>query len=491
MAEDAGSDAALGEYRRKRDAARTPEPVPPPTDEPSGAATRGSGNTFVIQEHHARALHWDFRLERDGVLVSWAVPKGLPADPKTNHLAVHTEDHPLEYADFAGDIPAGEYGGGAVTIWDRGTYVCEKWSDREVKVVLNGRRVQGRYVLFRTKGKDWMIHRMDPPSRPDWTPLPDLVRPMLAVLATLPDPAQDEHWAYETKWDGVRAVAYVEGGRLLRLLSRNDLDLARSYPEIRPLGAALGSTQAVLDGEIVAFHAGRSDFGRLQRRMHVDDPAQARRLASLVPVVYLIFDVLHLDGRSTTGLPYTQRRELLDGLHLAGPAWQTPPSFTGGGADVLRASQENGLEGIVAKRLTSPYRPGMRSPDWRKVKNVRTQEVVVVGWKPGAGRRAGGIGSLVLAVNNDAGLVYAGGVGTGFTAAMLDDLARLLEGSERASSPLVADPPRAQVREVHWVTPRLVGEVAFAEWTADGRLRHPSWRGLRPDKSPDDVRREP
>ncbi len=477
----------LGEYRRKRDAARTPEPVPAA----DGALPRGSDDTFVIQEHHARSLHWDLRLERDGVLVSWAVPKGLPQDPRTNHLAVHTEDHPLEYAAFAGEIPAGEYGGGTMTIWDRGTYRCEKWTDREVKVVLHGDRVQGRYVLFQTRGKDWMVHRMDPPADPGRQPLPELVRPMLAVTGDLPPDAEDDQWAYETTWDGVRVVAYVSGGRV-RLMSRNDLDVTRSYPELRGLGEALGAVEAVLDGEVVAFHRGRSDVGRLQQRMHVTHAAQARRLAQQVPVIYLVFDILHLDGRATTALPYTRRRQLLEGLALAGPAWQTPPSFTGGGADVLRASRENGLEGVVAKRLTSPYRPGRRSPDWRKIKNVLTQEVVVVGWKPGAGRRAGGVGSLVLAVPDDRvyGLVHVGGVGTGFTEAMLDELGGRLRRLERRTSPLAVDPPRAQLRDVRWVTPRLVGEVEFTEWTRDGRLRHPSWLGLRPDKTPADVRRE-
>ncbi|MDT4909190.1 MAG: bifunctional non-ous end joining protein LigD, partial [Pseudonocardiales bacterium] len=199
----------LSEYRRRRDATRTSEPVPPAAPR---TRKKKSGNRFVVQEHHASALHWDFRLERDGVLVSWAVPKGLPPDPKVNHLAVQTEDHPLEYATFEGTIPAGEYGGGEVTIWDHGTYDLEKWTDREVKVVLHGERVQGRFVLFKT-GKNWMIHRMDAPARPDWQRLPELIKPMLAVPGELPPPAEEQAWAYEMKWDGVRAVVYVDGGR--------------------------------------------------------------------------------------------------------------------------------------------------------------------------------------------------------------------------------------------------------------------------------------
>lgn len=476
----------LGDYRRKRDPARTPEPVP----EAAAATPTGNDDTFVVQEHHARALHWDFRLERDGVLVSWAVPKGLPVDPKQNHLAVHTEDHPLDYAGFTGDIPLGEYGGGSVAIWDRGSYRTEKWTDREVKVVLHGQRVRGRYVLIHTGGKNWLMHRMDAPEGEGYVGLPDRIAPMLATLSELPELAQDDQWAYETKWDGVRAVCYVDGGRL-RLLSRNDRDVSVSYPELRELGESMGSTRAVLDGEIVAFsEAGIPSFSRLQNRMHVSKPADARRLAESCPVVYLIFDLLYLDGRSTVDLPYQQRRTLLEGLNLSGPSWQTPRYFVGGGAQVLQASKEHGLEGVLAKRLTSRYRPGRRSPDWRKVKNLQTQEVVIVGWKPGKGRRAGTIGALLMAIPGADGLDYVGNVGTGFTDAMLAELHTMLARSARKSSPLAGTLSKAEAKDVEYVTPKLVGEVSFAEWTDDGRIRHPAWRGLRPDKSPAEVIRE-
>ncbi|MGZ4602722.1 MAG: non-homologous end-joining DNA ligase [Kineosporiaceae bacterium] len=320
--------------------------------------------------------------------------------------------------------------------------------------------------------------------------LPQLVRPMLAVPGVLPPPSEDDQWRYEMKWDGVRTVAYVAAGSV-RLMSRNDLDVSRSYPEILTPPAALAGVPVVLDGELVAFDArGRPSFGRLQERMHIADAAVARRLAGRVPVVYLVFDVLHLDGRSTLRTPYVERRALLEGLGIGGDSWRVPPSFAGPGADVLAASRENQLEGVVAKRVASLYRPGARSPDWRKVKHLRMQEVVIAGWRPGQGRRAGGIGSLILGVPGPAGLEFAGGVGTGFTARMLADLAARLEPLERASSPFAAELPRAQIRDAHWVEPDLVGEVAFAEWTSDGRLRHSSWRGLRPDKRPDEVRRE-
>jgi len=416
------------------------------------------------------------------------VPKGVPDDPKRNHLAVHVEDHPLEYGTFEGNIGHGEYGAGQVTIWDHGTYDTEKWTDREVKIVLHGERTEGRFVLFQTGGKNWMIHRMDAPSREDWQPIPDDVRPMLATLGSLPN--DDEHWAYEMKWDGVRALVRVEGGRIT-IKSRNDIDVTVSYPELRALGEQLGTTQVLLDGEIVSFDdEGRPSFRRLQQRMHVASAASARRLAESDPAVYLIFDLLHLDGRSLLGLPYTQRRELLDGLELAGTSWQTPPVFEGNGTQAVRASQQQGLEGVVAKRLTSRYRPGRRSPDWVKVKNIRAQEVVVGGWRPGKGRREGTIGSLLLGLPGERGLTYIGQVGTGFTDDMLADLLSRLKRLARKTSPFNPDVPRADARDALWVSPRLVGEVAFGEWTSDGRLRHPAWRGLRPDKSPDEVVRE-
>jgi bifunctional non-homologous end joining protein LigD len=471
----------LDEYRRKRDPKRTPEPMPK-------RGKKSSGNSFVVQEHHATALHWDFRLERDGVLVSWAVPKGLPNDPKRNHLAVHVEDHPLEYATFEGDIAHGEYGGGQVSIWDHGTYETQKWTDREVMVVLDGERTQGRFALFQTGGKNWMIHRMDAPARPDWKALPEHVKPMLATLDQLP--TDDSKWAYEMKWDGVRALVAVEGGRIT-ITSRNDNDVTVSYPELRGLGEQLGTTEVLLDGEIVSFDdAGRPSFERLQQRMHISTAAAARRLAERVPAVYLIFDLLHLDGRSLLDLPYTQRRSLLDELGLAGPSWQTPPVFEGDGASAVLASRQQGLEGVLAKRLTSRYTPGRRTGDWVKVKNIRMQEVVIGGWRPGKGRREGLIGSLLLGLPGEDGLKYVGQVGTGFTDAALEQLGGQLKRLARKTSPFSPDVPRADARDAQWVAPRLVGEVAFGEWTTEDRLRHPSWRGLRPDKPPDEVVRE-
>ncbi|HSR24401.1 MAG TPA: non-homologous end-joining DNA ligase, partial [Candidatus Eisenbacteria bacterium] len=472
----------LTAYRGKRDRRRTPEPVPP-----EGPLPTGADDTFVIQEHHARRLHWDFRLERDGVLVSWALPKGVPDDPARNHLAVHTEDHPLDYAAFAGEIPKGEYGGGQVTIWDRGTYTCEKWTDREVKVVLRGSRVTGRFALFRTRGDDWMIHRMDAPADEAAEPMPDTIRPMLATTGELPAGDEQRRWAFEMKWDGVRAVVYVDRGTV-RVLTRNDREVAATYPELRGLAEALGARRVVLDGEIVAFDdTGRPSFGTLQQRMHVQRPSASLR--AQVPVTFLAFDVLYLDGESLLGRTYDERRAVLESLGLDGPHWATPPAFEGDGEAARRASREQGLEGVLAKRRDSAYEPGRRSRSWVKVKHFLTQEVVIGGWKPGEGRRSGGIGSLLLGVHDaETGeLRYAGHVGTGFTVRMLDDLERRLARMGRKTPPFTDEVPRAQARDARWVTPALVGEVAFAEWTRDGRLRHPSWQGLRPDKSAGEV----
>ena len=459
----------LDEYRRKRDPGRTPEPVPPgPTKDPAREASRGdpepsppTGNndTFVIQQHHARRLHWDLRLERDGVLVSWAVPRGVPHDPGRNHLAVHTEDHPLEYADFHGEIPAGEYGGGRMTIHDRGTYTTEKWRDDEVIVVLHGSRTRGRYVLFQTSGKDWMIHRMDPPE-PGWSPMPAEMAPMRPVESDAL-PADDESFGYELAWDGVRAIGFVSGGRL-RLVGHGDI--TAGYPELRPLAEALAPTECVLDGVIVAFDRdGRVSRSALRPRTGVTGSTAARRLASRTPVQYLVVDVLWLDGQSTVDMPYRRRRELLDRLAVAGQNWQTPPYFEGGGTDALATAQAQRLPGVIAKRLGSPYRPGERSADWLAVPQpAECAEVVVVGWKPG--RRSDV--TLLLAVRDGTRLRYAGQVSApGELASRLRALAR--------QSPPVDGVPAA---DVHWVSPKLIGTVTHDGYTRGGRLRRPHWQ---------------
>jgi bifunctional non-homologous end joining protein LigD len=499
------AEQKLETYKKRRDFKATPEPSG--TRQPDRAPTRkratpgrdGSrrkqpttSGRFVVQEHHATRLHWDLRLEHDGVLASWAIPNGIPPEASENRLAVRTEDHPLEYLEFEGEIPKGEYGAGTMRIWDLGTFEIHKWTDEKVEVTFHGERLSGRYGLFvigrdEPSKNDWMIHRMDPPADPDRQAMPERIVPMLArSSAAVPRP--EDEWSFEVKWDGVRAIAYVKPGRL-RLESRNRREITDSYPEVRGLLRDLGMREAVLDGEVVAFDdQGRPSFERLQRRMHVTSSSAVRRLAGSTPVVYAIFDLLYLDGRVLLDRPYEERRERLDGLGLAGPAWRVPAAHVGEGARLLGATREQGLEGVIAKRLGSRYEPGRRSGAWLKVKHTRRQELVIGGWLPGEGRRAERIGALLLGYYLENKFVYAGRVGTGFTEATLGQLASRLEPLRRKNNPFDEAPKLP--REAQFVEPRLVAEIEFREWTADRIMRAPSFKGLREDISARDVRPE-
>jgi len=508
---DDGSDR-LTTYRGKRDAAKTPEPVP------SSRPASTTGQTFVIQEHHARRLHWDFRLERDGVLVSWALPKGTPTDPGQNHLAVHVEDHPLEYGSFSGDIPHGEYGAGHVTIWDAGEYDLEKWrDDKEVIVTLHGTPGAGlggdrKFALIHTGGEgkaaqNWLIHLMKDAgaraSKPassrrsaaeSSSPAPITgkpISPMLATLGSTADVHDEEDWAFEMKWDGIRAVAEVKGGAL-RLSTRNGNDVTSTYPDLAGLIDLVGDHDAVLDGEIVTLDkSGRPDFGILQTRMGLTREGDVSAAVKRAPAHYMVFDLLELDGSSLRGDTYEDRRTALTDLlkPRKSDAVQVPPAFDGDLEHAIDSSRELNLEGVMAKLRDSTYSAGRRSRSWIKIKHHRTQEVVIAGWRPGNGRRANTVGALLLGIPDGDGLRYVGKVGTGFTDAVLDDLMKRLAEHPRKTSPLT-DVPSLDARDAHWVRPKLVGEVEFAEWTPTNRLRQPSWRGLRPDKRIDQVRVE-
>jgi bifunctional non-homologous end joining protein LigD len=312
------------------------------------------------------------------------------------------------------------------------------------------------------------------------------------MLATLSKdlPPDQAHYGFEVKWDGVRAIAYVEGGRA-RFESRRGGDITSTYPELRGLGPALGSTAVVLDGEIVAFEGERPSFERLQRRMHVGNERAVRRLMSEVPVVYVIFDLLWLEGHSTMELAYRDRRKLLDELAPQGQSWQTPAGHEGEGAALLDATKRLGLEGVVAKRLDSIYEPGRRSRAWLKVKNQNSQELVIGGWLPGKGARSTSLGALLVgyyeSTQPDAPLKYAGRVGTGLTESELRRLVELLEPLRRDTSPFT---PKPRVKDATFVEPKLVAGVRFTEWTNAGVVRAPAYQGLVEDRDPHEVVRE-
>jgi bifunctional non-homologous end joining protein LigD len=468
----------LGTYRHKRDFEKTAEPK----GRPGGTAASAR---FVVQEHHARRLHWDLRLEHEGTLWSWALPRGIPAHPDENRLAVHTEDHPLEYLEFEGEIPKGEYGAGTMKVFDRGTFEAEKFRHNEVIATFSGERLRGRYALFQTREQDWMIHRMDPPLDPGYEPMPQQLTPMLARSGGLP--RDEQAWAFEVKWDGIRTLLFCDHGHI-ELQGRNGTDFTPRYPEVRELARELGARRIILDGEIVAFdEAGRPSFERLQSRMHLGSDSAVKRRMRDIPATYVAFDLLYLDGRPTMALTYEERREVLEALGLEGPAWRVPAYHPGDGSSLLAATKELGIEGIVAKRLSSTYEPGRRSSGWVKIKNICEQDVVIGGWAPGEGRRSGHVGALVTGLYDGGKLVYAGKVGTGFTDRTLAILERELAPLRRGSSPFEG---RAAPKGTIFVEPRLVARVELREWTKGGTMRAPSFKGLRDDIDPQDCTRE-
>jgi bifunctional non-homologous end joining protein LigD len=466
--------AELDTYKRKRDPRKTPEPF---------GGRRGGDELpiFVVQRHDARRLHYDFRLERNGALASWAVPKGVPLEPGDRALAVHVEDHPLEYATFAGEIPAGQYGAGTVEIWDHGTYeLVEEKPNGQLTVRLDGERLQGTWTLVPAhldgKEENWLIIRRR--DEDDGQPVDTRrYRPMLATLAAeLP---KGKEWRFEVKWDGYRALAYVRGGDC-ELVSRNGNLLTERFSEVaKAVPRALKTPSAVLDGEVCALDDdGRPSFSAMQQ--------------GTGRLVFYVFDVLEVDGDPVVDctLEWRQARlaELLDGRNRT---VRLSESFDDGEA-LMEAARTRGLEGVMSKQLGSKYFEGKRTRYWLKIKAHNRQEFIVAGYTRGEGRRAESFGSLVLAVREGGDLRYVGNVGTGFDAKEIERLLKLLRPLERKtpSFRVVPKMPRVRKGDIVWVEPKLVAEVEFSEWTHDGRVRQPSYKGLREDKAADEVRRE-
>ncbi|WP_285246910.1 ATP-dependent DNA ligase [Pseudarthrobacter sp. efr-133-R2A-89] len=524
-------DPRLGAYRSMRDPKATPEPF-------AGIPT--GGNAFVIQEHHASRLHWDLRLEHEGVMVSWALPKGVPETGGKNHLAVQTEDHPMDYLTFHGTIPKGQYGAGEMTIWDTGTYELHKWiNGKEVIVTLTGWEGGGlggptKLALIHTgRGQDkdgekqWLIHLMDPerpsgsprhatqgaakpsaergeagaggeaaaaePARtaataPDPSPDPGEYRPMMATAGTEPD-LRGSTWQFELKWDGVRAILVADREKI-RILSRNGNDVTKTYPELADR-ACWPEQPFVADGEIIAVGpGGRPDFGLLQGRMKLTRAADVAKARTAIPVQLMLFDLLFDDGKDLRRLPLSTRRRRLEEfvrpsncpVHLS-VVLDDPVGL------LLESARELGLEGIMAKRTDSRYVSGQRTRTWIKLKLEQTQEVVVGGWRPGKGGREETVGSLLVGIPDGDKLQYVGRVGSGFSMRELTELRQTVERLGRKASPF-HEVPRLDAADAHWVAPELVGEVTYSEWTGPGRLRHPRWRGWRVDKDPAGVVRE-
>src|SRR5437763_1615752 len=511
---------SLSEYQRKRDFSKT--------SEPKGAPDASGGNRFVVQKHWATRLHYDFRLEMEGVLVSWAIPKGPTLNPAERRLAAHVEDHPVSYYDFEGTIPKGEYGGGTVMVWDWGTYALEESTPAEslrrgeVKFRLNGVRLTGRYALVRTRSdKDWLlIKKKDEAADPSfdiqhfdtsvktgrtkeeieqgqdavWSgrrdagggglinlanaekgPMPRTLEPMKAQLV---DAAfDDDRWLFEVKWDGIRLVSFIDNGKV-SLQTRAGRIVDEEYPQLQAVNRLLNAQQAVLDGEIVALdEEGRPSFQLLQNRGKEPHPMQ-----------YVVFDIVYLDGQRLFRVPLEDRKRLLRDIVRDSDLLKYSEHVLGEGKAFFKAAQQKQLEGIVAKLRDSPYQPGMRSSAWLKIKAVRQQEVVIGGFtEPRGGRRH--FGALIVGVYEDGKFVYAGHVGGGFDERSLESLAKLMKPLIVKTSPFSGEPPRGNEKPT-WVRPKLVAEVKRAEWTRDGVMRQPVFLGLRDDVHPREARRE-
>jgi bifunctional non-homologous end joining protein LigD len=474
----ASRDPDLGEYLRKR------EFGPGGTTEPSPSGAPGAGHSFVIHKHRATRLHYDVRLERDGALPSWAVPRGLPTEPGDKRLAVRTEDHPIEYGSFEGTIPEGHYGAGEVRIFDDGWYEPLEWTDTKVTFRLHGRRYAGLEFHFVKTRTDWLVFLASRQQAP-LIASPPAFAPMLAEggWKAFDDPG----WWFEPKFDGIRAVTTMATDRT-RLVTRTGRDVTPQYPELHMVHELVNQVNAVLDAEIIAFdEEGKNSFEALQQRMNLTNEREIKRMSQRIPVALVAFDLLWLDGRDLTGLGLEERRELLEAICETDHRLQLITHVEGDGRRFARAAEELGLEGIVAKKVGSRYHPGRRSPDWRKIKLTNTQDCVILGWTPGQGGRAGTFGALLVGAYADGDLRWIGQVGTGFTRKTLDLLMQQL-GPLVRETPASEDPDLAKVRGATFVEPTLVCEVEYLEITrSTKKMRAPSFKGLRDDKAPEDC----
>jgi len=508
---------------------RLPMPKLPQLEIP---ASSEHGDTFVVQKHRATRLHYDFRLAIDGTLKSWAVPKGPSQSHADKRLAVQTEDHPLAYANFEGKIPEGNYGAGTVMVWDRGMFAVEgnlpasqQLKKGEIKFTLNGEKLRGSFVLVKLKhsekGNEWlMIKHKDATEDPAWnldehdgsvltgrtieeikeelppkrspSPLcPDEIQnahkasmssrlePMLATIGD--HPFSDPNWLFEIKWDGVRALAWITDGTLT-LRSRTGQDFTKRYPELLSLPKAIAAHDAILDGEIVALDAkGHSNFERLQERMHVRAPSD--NLVSTVPAVYYVFDLLYCDGYDLRQAPLFERKQLLQRLLHSSERFRYSDHQLEHGKELFELARENDLEGIVAKRATSPY-VSDRSPNWVKLRVTKTVDAVVGGWTA-ARTDAIPFGSLLLGLYEGKKLRFIGHVGSGFGEKRLDELADKLRDLQASACPF--DPVPVTNEKPNWVSPVLVARVKFSGWTNERSLRHPVFLALREDTGPTDC----
>jgi len=473
----ASKDPDLGEYLRKRTFG------PEGTTEPAPSGTAGEGNSFVIHKHRATRLHYDVRLERDGALPSWAVPRGLPTQPGDKRLAVRTEDHPLEYGSFEGSIPEGHYGAGEVRIFDDGWYEPVEWTDSKVSFRLHGRRYPGLEFHFVKTRTDWLAF-LASNQQATLIPSPPAFQPMLAEGGW--KAFDDAAWWFEPKFDGIRSMTPM-GTDATRLVTRNGRDVSDKYPELRMVHELVDQVNAVLDAEIVAFDEdGKNSFEVLQQRMNLSNEREIKRISSRIPVALVAFDLLWLDGHDLTDLALEQRRELLETIVEQDHRLQVVTHVDGGGTAFAEVAEGLGLEGVVAKRTGSKYQPGRRSPDWRKIKLTNTQECVILGWTPGQGGRSGSFGALLVGAYDEGELIWIGQVGTGFTRATLDRVLEALEPLKRATPP-IDDPELAKVKGATFVEPTLVCEVEYLEITkSTKKMRAPSFKGLREDKAPDE-----